>query len=52
MQVDFKVKDTTALQVAAHQGHVQVVVALTNAGARLDAQDNNGDNVLHFATIG
>lgn len=42
----------TALQVAAHQGHLQVVIALANAGARLDMQDSNGDNVLHFATIG
>lgn len=51
-QADYKEGEMTALQVASHQGHKQIVVLLISKGAKVDMTDNNGDNAIHFATIG
>jgi E3 ubiquitin-protein ligase mind-bomb len=42
----------TALHVACHQGHIQVVQALLTAGAMLDLADDDGDTALHYSTFG
>jgi E3 ubiquitin-protein ligase mind-bomb len=42
----------TALQVAAHQCHVDIVRLLVEAGASLDEADDDGDFALHFAAFG
>ncbi|KAG5886403.1 hypothetical protein JTB14_030762 [Gonioctena quinquepunctata] len=42
----------TALQVASHQGHVQVVDLLLKCGASVNASDNDGDTCLHYAAFG
>ena len=42
----------TALQVASHQGHKEIVKLLIDAGANLDICDEDGDQALHFAAFG
>lgn len=47
-----KQENRTALQVAAHQGHLQVVQVLLNAGAKMEIQDGDGDTAIHYAAFG
>jgi serine/threonine protein kinase len=42
---------TTALMFAAKDGHAGIVNDLLNAGAKLDARDNDGDTALMYAAI-
>lgn len=50
--VDMRSSGKTALQVAAHQGHESVVKLLLQRGASVNANDNDGDTCLHYATFG
>uniref|UniRef100_A0A4W3HP84 E3 ubiquitin-protein ligase MIB2 n=1 Tax=Callorhinchus milii TaxID=7868 RepID=A0A4W3HP84_CALMI len=51
-KVDIKNQGKTALQVAAHQGHIEVVKALLQANAKLEVHDEDGDTALHYASFG
>jgi len=51
-QVNTKTQNRTALQLAAHEGHKDVVILLLNAGADAKIQDEDGDSAFHYATIG
>ena len=42
----------TALQVASHQGHKDIVQVLITAGANLELQDEDGDTALHYSAFG
>lgn len=42
----------TALQAAAQNGHVEVIRALVEAGAEVDAEDRDGDRAAHHAAFG
>jgi len=50
--VNIQVENITALHVAAHQGHQDVVVLLLNAGADATMKDEDGDNAYHYAAYG
>lgn len=50
--VDTRSGGKTALQVAAHQGHVGIVKLLLRAGANVNTSDNDGDTCLHYAAFG
>uniref|UniRef100_A0A8C1JI92 E3 ubiquitin-protein ligase MIB2 n=1 Tax=Cyprinus carpio TaxID=7962 RepID=A0A8C1JI92_CYPCA len=52
VQVDIKNQGKTALQVAAHQGHVEVVKALLQANSSIEAKDEDGDAALHYTAFG
>jgi len=52
LQVNAKTQNRTALQVAAHEGHQDVVIVLQNAGADAKIQDEDGDTAFHYAVIG
>ena len=47
-----KIENRTALQVAAHEGHQEIVVLLLNAGADAKIQDEDGDSAYHYAAYG
>ncbi|KAJ3589705.1 hypothetical protein NHX12_010548, partial [Muraenolepis orangiensis] len=51
-KVDIKNQGKTALQVAAHQGHLEVVQALLQAGSSVEAKDEDGDTALHYTAFG
>ena len=51
-QVDQKSSGKTALQVACHQGHLEIVQLLLGAGAKLELQDEDGDSALHYSAFG
>lgn len=51
-RVDHKSSGKTALQVACHQGHMEIVVMLISAGANLEVQDDDGDTALHYSAFG
>lgn len=51
-QVDIKNQGKTALQVAAHQGHVEVVKALLQANSSVEVKDEDGDTALHYTAFG
>uniref|UniRef100_UPI00398E4BB9 E3 ubiquitin-protein ligase MIB2 n=1 Tax=Pristiophorus japonicus TaxID=55135 RepID=UPI00398E4BB9 len=51
-KVDIKNQGKTALQVAAHQGHTEVVKILLQANAQLEIHDEDGDTALHYASFG
>ncbi|XP_013118452.1 E3 ubiquitin-protein ligase MIB2 [Stomoxys calcitrans] len=42
----------TAIQVAAHQGFVQIVKLLISKGANVNVVDKEGDSALHYAAFG
>ena len=42
----------TALQVASHQGHANVVKLLLENNASVTETDAEGDNAIHYAVIG
>jgi len=50
--VNIKTENRTALQVASHEGHNDVVVLLLNAGADPKIQDEDGDSAFHYAAYG
>lgn len=50
--VDLRSGGKTSLQVAAHQGHAQVVAYLLSKGAYVNAVDTDGDTTLHYAAFG
>ncbi|XP_033102784.1 E3 ubiquitin-protein ligase MIB2-like isoform X3 [Anneissia japonica] len=50
--VDAKNTGKTALQVASHQGHVEVIKVLVVAKANLELKDQDGDTALHYAVFG
>lgn len=50
--MDQKSSGKTALQVASHQGHKEIVQLLLNAGANLELQDEDGDTALHYSSFG
>uniref|UniRef100_A0A3Q2C836 E3 ubiquitin-protein ligase MIB2 n=1 Tax=Cyprinodon variegatus TaxID=28743 RepID=A0A3Q2C836_CYPVA len=51
-QVDIKNQGKTALQVAAHQGHTEVVKALLQANSSIEVKDEDGDTALHYTAFG
>lgn len=51
-QVDVKSSGKTALQVASHQGYLEIVQLLLKAGADLQLQDEDGDTALHYSAFG
>uniref|UniRef100_A0A671S8M3 E3 ubiquitin-protein ligase MIB2 n=1 Tax=Sinocyclocheilus anshuiensis TaxID=1608454 RepID=A0A671S8M3_9TELE len=51
-KVDIKNQGKTALQVAAHQGHVEVVKFLLQANSSIEAKDEDGDAALHYTAFG
>lgn len=50
--VDVKVSGKTALQVACHEGHLEMVDLLLSTKAALDATDEEGDTPLHYSCFG
>ncbi|XP_046592111.1 E3 ubiquitin-protein ligase MIB2 isoform X2 [Neodiprion lecontei] len=44
--------DKTCLQIAAHQGQCDICSLLIDAGASLQAVDEDGDSPLHYAAFG
>ncbi|XP_072035840.1 E3 ubiquitin-protein ligase MIB2-like [Amphiura filiformis] len=42
----------TALQAASHEGHLEIVKLLVQAGADLELEDKDGDRALSFSVIG
>jgi len=52
VQVDVKSSGKSALQVASHQGYVDIVQLLLKANANLQLQDEDGDTALHYAAFG
>jgi E3 ubiquitin-protein ligase mind-bomb len=51
-EVDRRVSGKTALQVACHQGHTDVVEILLGAHADLESMDDDGDTPLHYCCFG
>ncbi|CAB1336387.1 unnamed protein product, partial [Coregonus sp. 'balchen'] len=51
-KVDIKNQGKTALQVAAHQGHMEVVLALLQANSSMEVKDEDGDTALHYTAFG
>ncbi|MBN3326190.1 MIB2 ligase, partial [Atractosteus spatula] len=51
-KVDIKNQGKTALQVAAHQGHVEVVKVLLQANSSIEVKDEDGDTALHYTAFG
>ncbi|XP_038075224.1 E3 ubiquitin-protein ligase MIB2-like isoform X1 [Patiria miniata] len=50
--VNCKNSGKTALQVASHQGHLEVIKVLLMSKASLEVQDQDGDTALHYAVFG
>ncbi|XP_072283252.1 E3 ubiquitin-protein ligase MIB2 isoform X4 [Pyxicephalus adspersus] len=51
-KVDIRNQGRTALQVASHLGHIEVVKVLIQANANIDLKDDEGDSALHYAAYG
>lgn len=51
-KVDAKSSGKTCLQVAAHQGHTELVGLLLSKAATLAIVDDDGDTALHYAAFG
>ncbi|XP_072305575.1 E3 ubiquitin-protein ligase MIB2 isoform X2 [Eucyclogobius newberryi] len=51
-KVDIKNQGKTALQVASHQGHMEVVKALLQANSAIEIKDEDGDTALHYTAFG
>ncbi|XP_033898224.3 E3 ubiquitin-protein ligase MIB2-like isoform X2 [Acipenser ruthenus] len=51
-KVDVKNQGKTSLQVAAHQGHMEVVKVLLQANASIEIKDEDGDTALHYTAFG
>lgn len=50
--VNVKCSGKSALQVASHQGHNDIVALLLQHKAAVESQDDDGDNALHYAAFG
>ncbi|XP_017770647.1 PREDICTED: E3 ubiquitin-protein ligase MIB2 [Nicrophorus vespilloides] len=50
--VDMQSGGKTALQVASHQGQLEIAKVLIQAGADVNCQDSDGDTCLHYAAFG
>ena len=50
--MDGKSSGKTCLQVACHQGHMDMVRLLLDHKASLDIADDDGDLALHYAAFG
>lgn len=50
--MDIRNQGRTALQVASHLGHMEVVKVLIQANANIDLKDDEGDSALHYAAYG
>ncbi|XP_061113843.1 E3 ubiquitin-protein ligase MIB2 isoform X3 [Conger conger] len=51
-KVDIQNQGKTALQVAAHQGHMEVVKVLLQANSSIEVKDEDGDTALHYTAFG
>ncbi|KAK2175091.1 hypothetical protein NP493_753g01042 [Ridgeia piscesae] len=51
-QVDQRSRGKTALQVACHQGHLDIVRNLLASGANVNLADDDGDTPLHYSVFG
>ncbi|XP_030641535.1 E3 ubiquitin-protein ligase MIB2 isoform X2 [Chanos chanos] len=51
-KVDIKNQGKTALQVASHQGHMDVVKVLLQANSSIELKDEDGDTALHYTAFG
>lgn len=51
-KIDAKSSGKTCLQVASHQGHLEIVELLLSKAANLEVADDDGDKALHYATFG
>ncbi|GIY32354.1 hypothetical protein CEXT_691581 [Caerostris extrusa] len=51
-KVDQKSSGKTALQVACHQGHLEIVRLILGAGGSLEVPDDDGDTALHYSAFG
>lgn len=51
-QVDCLSAGKTCLQVAAHQGHVNIIKYLLSVRANVNIVDKEGDSTLHYAAFG
>ena len=51
-KVDAKSSGKTCLQVASHQGHLELVSLLLSRSASLEVADDDGDTALHYAAFG
>ncbi|CAL8095409.1 unnamed protein product [Orchesella dallaii] len=51
-RLNHKSSGKTPLQVAAHQGHIEIVVLLIAAGVNLEVSDDDGDTALHYSAFG
>lgn len=52
LKVDIQNQGKTALQVAAHQGHIEVVKVLLQANSDIELKDEDGDAALHYSAFG
>lgn len=52
LQVDQQSSGKTALQVASHQGHKDIVHLLLSSRANLEVKDEDGDTALHYSAFG
>lgn len=52
LKVDIQNQGKTALQVAAHQGHIEVVKVLLQANSDIELKDEDGDAALHYTAFG
>lgn len=50
--MDQKSSGKSALQVASHQGHKEIVQILLTHNAKLTVQDEDGDTALHYSAFG
>ncbi|XP_002067159.3 E3 ubiquitin-protein ligase MIB2 [Drosophila willistoni] len=51
-QVDVMSGGKACIQVASHQGYVELVTYLISKGANVNAVDKEGDSALHYAAFG
>ncbi|KAH8357866.1 hypothetical protein KR200_011626 [Drosophila serrata] len=51
-QVDVMSGGKACIQVASHQGYVELVAYLISKGANVNAVDKEGDSALHYAAFG
>lgn len=51
-QVDCMSAGKTCLQVAAHQGHINIIKYLLSKQANVNIVDKEGDSTLHYAAFG
>lgn len=51
-QVDCMSAGKTCLQVAAHQGHINIIKYLLSVRANVNIVDKEGDSTLHYAAFG